>query len=334
VSDELTALTAAPDAAEPVRLTSFSAPGFRLQRQIGHGAFGEIWRATQESTGREVAIKFLPARAAGAAREVDKLIRVGEHPHIVTFLDADLTHDPPFLVMPLLEGSLGSILALRRGQPAEPEQALGWMTDVTRALVFIHRRGVLHGDLKPDNILIDGGGRAKLSDFGQAQAFGEGVQMGTLCYMPIDQLRAYYKGHTGGSQTGEFPAAASWDVYALGATFYYVLSGQHPRAPEARLKKLLAIDDLKKRMKSYAGMLAACRLVPLRQLNPKVGVRLAMIVERCLSLEADRQYRSSVKLLEDLELIAETPDDWVDACLYTVRGVLARLGLEWLVSAY
>ncbi|MFN8608955.1 MAG: serine/threonine-protein kinase [Vulcanimicrobiota bacterium] len=303
-----------------------SIPGYSLESRIGRGSFGEIWQARQLSTGRTVAVKFFPRVPLGAAQELEKLAKIGEHPQVVSLLDAQLSGEHPFLVMPLLHQSLGAFYRSQEVKALQPDQGLRLMTETCRGLQFVHRRGLLHGDLKPDNILLDKEGRARLTDFGQSQLFGEGAQLGTLMYMPPAQIQACLK-----PDAGEAPSN-KWDFYALGATFYFLLSGEYPRLSESDRQKLAAEMDMSRRLRRYAGLLFTRPLRPLQTLNRSVPTRLALIIERCLEVRDDHIYRSAADLLADLQLVGEVPYNWYDELTYRVRTWLSFVDTGWFTA--
>lgn len=268
-----------------------SLPGYRLEGLLGRGAFGQVYRGVQESTGQPVAIKVLSGRPEALAewqREVERLSRVSEHPNIVTLLDARLEHDPPYLVTPLLKGSLEE-----RVPEADIEQVVLWFWQIAQALQVVHGRGILHCDLKPSNILLGEEGQARLVDFGQAvELEGDAVRLGTFWYMPPEQAQLP-------SESAQAPDVA-WDVYALGATIYRLLSGRPPRADQQARARLGETEQAHEKMALYRSLLKDSRLLPVTRLNPQVDRCLAAIVERCLELSPERRYTGMGELLEDL----------------------------------
>ncbi|MCA9780489.1 MAG: protein kinase, partial [Candidatus Eremiobacteraeota bacterium] len=163
-------LTAADLSLEVSRLHSMSRsipdiPGYDLRDVLGTGAFGQVYRGTQKSTGQTVAVKVLFTVNEGLREEVRRLSQVADHPNIVTLVDANLDHDPPYLVTPYLPGSL------QERVPASPNEAnimlvTQWFESSARALQFVHARGMLHCDLKPANILLGEDEQPRLVDFG------------------------------------------------------------------------------------------------------------------------------------------------------------------------
>ena len=263
--------------------------GLEWGRCLGRGAFGQVWSARRSATGQQVAVKLFRAleRPAQLQRELDRLVSLGQHPHVVSILDAGLDHDPPYLITALYQGTLGALAQQRRFTGLE-KLAKDWMLSVASALEFMHRCGVLHCDLKPDNLLLDQEGSLRVADFGQAVLLQEqNVRLGTFFFMPPEQVR------------GE-PPDQGWDLYALGATFYYVLSGQLPRADRESLKKLSLCGQPQEKLDTYHRLLLSTPLVPLRSLNSKVPAWLSECIEGCLQLDGEQRTRGASILVQTL----------------------------------
>ena len=265
----------------------FHLAGYQMQKLIGSGSFGSVYAAIQERTGLQVAVKFLRREVVNwryFQRELQQLSRLAEHPGVVTWLDADLDHDPPYYVMPLLKaGSLAR-------QTPQPAQVVTWLTQMAQALDYMHGKGVLHCDLKPSNVLLDEEGRTRLVDFGQARSLGDqGNSFGTLGYMPPEQA------------AGDAQPDVRWDVYGFGATAYRLLTGQYPRFSADDRTSLSVTDDQGERLRLYRELVQSRELVGLRSLNSKIDEDLAQIVEHCLELDPDRRTPSFAVVTEDLE---------------------------------
>ncbi|HKW41070.1 MAG TPA: serine/threonine-protein kinase, partial [Gemmatimonadales bacterium] len=220
--------------AEPTYL----APGVVLQDryevadEIGRGGFSIVYRARDRRVAADVAIKLLvpPPAAARLARErlrrEVQAVRQLSHPNIVTVYD--VVDDGPwsFVVMEYVAGPDLAVRVRQRG-PLAPDAAARLGREITGALVVAHRRGILHRDVKPQNILLAPDGRARLTDFGSARLAGQetvtqtGGLVGTVDYAAPEQLAG-----------GRGDARA--DEYALGVTLYYALTAELPaRLPRA-----------------------------------------------------------------------------------------------------
>ncbi|MEP7088500.1 MAG: serine/threonine-protein kinase [Nocardioidaceae bacterium] len=201
---------------------------YSLDREIGRGGMGAVWLGRDEVLGRRVALKrigLLPAadRAdlARAEREARLSARLN-HPHVVAVFDfvVDADTDARWLVMEYVEGSTLSQL-VQRGGRLSPDAAAPLLWQAADALVAAHAAGIVHRDVKPSNILVEPGGRVKLGDFGIARISADpsltqtGLVVGSPAYLAPEVA------------TGERGDEAV-DVWSLGATAYYVLSGRAP----------------------------------------------------------------------------------------------------------
>ncbi len=216
----------------PVTEPTYLASGVVLQdryeivQEIGRGGFSVVYRARDRRLDADVAIKLLvpPPAAARLARErlrrEVQAVRQLSHPNIVAVYD--VADDGPwsFVVMELVAGPDLAVRVRQRG-PLAPDAAARLGREITAALAAAHRRGVLHRDVKPQNILLGPDGRARLTDFGSARLAGQetvtqtGALVGTVEYAAPEQLAG-----------GRGDARA--DEYALGVTLYYALTGELP----------------------------------------------------------------------------------------------------------
>ena len=288
-------------------------PGYVLRHRLGRGSYGEVWAATQSGSGQSVAVKvFTHPRGLDLRylqHEIKRLRQVAEHPHVVTLLDADFRHEPPFYSMGLYKQSLSAWRAEQSGDATQPgktprsggtsspevpvELVVSWMEQIAQALQFTHHKGLLHCDLKPANVLLDEEGRIKVADFGQAVERGlPGSAVGSLGYMAPEQA----------SLEPSSPDVR-WDIYGLGATVYYMLTGRPPRLSDESRETMGSINDPTERLHRYREVLARSPLVPLRQLRPDVGLELDSLITSCLSLDPVGRPQSIVEVLEDLSRI-------------------------------
>ncbi len=191
---------------------------YMLQRRLGRGGAKDVWLAHDLTLDRAVAL----ARVSGPAawerlrREARLTARLGGHRHIVTVHDVFEDAGTPCLVARYMTGgSLADRLARTPGGRLEPAEAIRAGREIADALAHAHEHGVVHRDVKPDNVWVDADGEAALGDFGIALAEGESAASGTPLYAPPEQA-------AGGRAT---PRS---DLYALGATLYELLSGRPP----------------------------------------------------------------------------------------------------------
>lgn len=263
--------------------------GYELNYLLGRGSFGEVWAGSQRSTGQSVAVKFfLAGDLSYMRRELDRLREVSQHFAVVGLLDADLNHQPPYFVMPLLVSSLAE------AEAPSPAQAARWMGQLASGLRHSHEKGLLHCDLKPSNAMLDESGAARLVDFGQSRQQDDGVvAWGTLGYMAPEQASL-------GNESQHSSPSVAWDVYGLGATIYRLLTGFCPYWSEAELKDLNSLP-LATRLRRYRQQIQISPLIPLRKVNPKVDADLADLVQACLACDPGRRPSSVGAILEDLE---------------------------------
>jgi serine/threonine-protein kinase len=200
---------------------------YREPELLARGGMAEVYRATDEELGREVAVKVLSDRYAQDdslrrrfSREALAAARLSGDPHIVTIFDVVEHGGRPMIVMELLSG--GSLeQRLTRGVPCSPRQVLDWLDDAAAAIDAAHAAGIVHRDLKPGNLLLDDRGHVKVADFGIASAAGldsftqTGTILGTAGYLSPEQAR--------GEQAG--PAA---DRYGLAVVAWELFTGRRP----------------------------------------------------------------------------------------------------------
>ncbi len=195
------------EAAAPDRLR-----GYVLLGRIGEGTHGVVWRAAQPGVGREVAIKAIRPELANRPEFVRRfeaeaqLVAALEHPHIVSLFDFWRDPDGAYLVMPYLRG--GSLADRLEKGPLEVADALELLREVGAALTYAHRRGVVHRDVTPHNVLLDDDGNAYLADFGVAVLLGETAAR----YVEGKPSSAYLSPEV---LAGE-PASPASDVFSLG----------------------------------------------------------------------------------------------------------------------
>ncbi len=228
---------------EPMPTTKDILPArYRSPERVAEGGMGEIYRATDESLGREVAIKILAERYAQDeplrrrfTREALAAARLSGEPHTVTIFDVGEHAERPFIVMEYLAG--GSLDDRLRAGRIPTGQALDWLEDAATALDAAHEHGVVHRDVKPANLLLDGSGRLHVADFGIASATGmdsltkAGTVMGTAGYLSPEQA------------LGEKAGAAS-DRYALGVVAFELLTGSRPFArPSTTAEATAHVND-------------------------------------------------------------------------------------------
>jgi hypothetical protein len=259
---------------------------YELLEEIGRGGMGVVYRATQQSLGRTVALKMLLRRDLASAADLARFRSEAEaaarldHPGIVSIFEVGECDGHPFYSMRFVEGTT---LARRLAAgPLPPREAAALLAKVADAVHAAHGRGVLHRDLKPSNILIDEVGTPHVSDFGLAKRLEDdgsvthtGAILGTPCYMSPEQAA--------GSRGDVGPTS---DVWSLGAILYQMLTGRPPFQAATPMDTLLAV-------------LEADPPVP-RSLEPGVDRDLEMIALKSLQKPQDLRYATAADLAADL----------------------------------
>ena len=264
------------------------ADGYTLIRKLGTGSFGAVWEAENRLSNERVAIKFFTAGDSDWAKllgEVGVIQAVEGCRGIVLVKEVrpgGPGHRPHYVMQLANGGSLADWLKTAGSLPPRERVRLAveFFTRTARAMAAVHRRGIHHCDLKPQNILLhhpEPGSRPEplVADFGQAHlATDDTPALGTFFYMPPDQIEA--------AQAGT-PPDTRWDVYALGAVAYEMLTGEPPRrTPELVEKIKKAPRHLATKMAVYRdGILAAPRPDAHRTLADHMLVK---IIDRCLTL--------------------------------------------------
>lgn len=257
---------------------------YSLERELGRGGMGIVYLAHDVALDRPVAIKLLPPELATSSDLRTRFLREARtaaqlsHPHIVPIHAVEEHAALVFFVMAYVDGeTLGE--RVRRGGPLSSTDAMRLMQEVAWALAHAHARGLIHRDVKPDNILIDReSGRAMVTDFGIARAVEShtpagGVVMGTPQYMSPEQAR------------GE-ELDARTDLYSLGATFFFAITGRLPIDAPAAAALLV------RQAAGGAPSITSVRAV--------VAAPVAQAVDRCLEADRDRRMSSATELAESL----------------------------------
>ncbi|HYW78501.1 MAG TPA: protein kinase, partial [Thermoguttaceae bacterium] len=267
-------------------------PGYEPEKFLGMGAYGEVWVARERNTGRRVAIKFYAHRGgldwSLLSREVEKLAFLFADRYVVQLLGVGWDAEPPYYIMEYLErGSLAE--RLLKG-PLPAHVAVEMFRDVAIGLVHSHGKGVLHCDLKPANILLDQDNKPRLADFGQSRLSHEQIPaLGTLFYMAPEQADL------------EASPDARWDVYALGALLYCMLTGGPPHRTGKTVEQFERTPDLMKRLSQYRKLIEQSPPAKGHRQVRHVDRALAEIVDRCLAPDPEERFPNVQAVIDALD---------------------------------
>ena len=267
-------------------------PGYDPERFLGVGAYGEVWVARERNTGRRVAIKFYAHRSgldwSLLSREVEKLAFLFADRYVVQLLGVGWDAEPPYYIMEYLErGSLAE--RLQQG-PMAVGEAVELFRDVAVGLVHAHGKGVLHCDLKPANILLDQDNKPRMADFGQSRLSTEQVPaLGTLFYMAPEQADL------------EAVPDARWDVYALGALLYCMLTGGPPHRSDEAVNEFEKTPHLMRRLARYRRLIESAPPPAVHREVSGVDRGLSEIIERCLAADPKERFPNVQAVLDALD---------------------------------
>lgn len=291
---------------------------YRLVRELGHGGMASVWLAAHTILGAPVAMKILaPGIVARDPRFMARFLREARlagrihHPHLVTV--HDVGRDPAtglnYMAMEYLPGGSVAALLVRNG-PLPEANALRIVTQVAGALAQAERYGMVHRDIKPDNILFDENGEAKLSDLGIAKANLDGYAktltqtaavFGTPAYMSPEQVR----------DTGKVDIRA--DIYSLGVVFYEMLSATRPYAGDSAVTVLLAVVEGKEPPPDLA------------TLRPDLSADTVALVHRMMARNPEERPRTAAALLAELRALSgATASQALDSALSATVPPLPR----------
>ena len=261
---------------------------YEILEEIGRGGMGVIYRARQQHSRRIVAVKRIFAHQVNSHETLVRFRREAEavasldHPNILPIYEVSESEEGlPFFSMKYATG--GSLRAAAPALRVEPRDCVRLMAKVARAIAYAHDKGILHRDLQPGNILLDGNGEPMVSDFGLAKWMGENSDLtrtletlGTPGYIAPEQAECTAAGLTSAA-----------DIYSLGAILFHLLTG---RPPFVGANVFCVIHQ------------AAVGPAPrLRSLAPSLDRDLEIIVARCLEPDRDARYQSAGALADDLE---------------------------------
>jgi eukaryotic-like serine/threonine-protein kinase len=318
---------------------------YAIEREFGGGGMSRVFVAREHALGRTVVVKVLrPVLAAGIsaerfAREV-RVIAALQHPNVVPLFTAGEAGGLPYYVMPYVRGESLRARLTREG-PLPTADALSVLRDVARALAFAHEQGVVHRDVKPENVLL-AGDAAVVTDFGIAKAVVAAADPGArkVSEASVRELRTLsIIGTTIGTPAYMAPEQAAGDprvdhradLYAWGVMAYELLAGVHPFADRITPQELLS---------AHLSQTPA----PLSHNAPELSPTLGALVMRCLEKDPARRPQSAREILDAVAIVA-TPSTsdvvarWrghgrVPRVVLTGAGLLAAVLLVYLATTW
>jgi eukaryotic-like serine/threonine-protein kinase len=258
---------------------------YRLEQRIGAGGMSTVYCALDETLERRVAIKLLNREVSSDSDELERFRREARavaqlsHPHVVGVIDAGEDDGRPYIVFEYVEGETLKERIRRLGRLPIPE-AVAYAIEIARALGAAHARHIVHRDVKPQNVLIDEEGSAKVTDFGIARTLEEegltadGRVIGTTDYVSPEQAL----GH---------PVTGQSDLYSLGIVLYEMLTGQVPFKGDSQVA--VAMKHVRE------------PLPDIQRARPEISAALAAVVDRATAKQASERYRDDAELIADLE---------------------------------
>src|SRR5919112_3905714 len=257
---------------------------YRVEDFLGAGGMGEVYRALHSKIGRVAAVKVLTAQAAQGSGFVERFFNEAriqaslQHPNVATLYDFCEVQGQPCIIMEYVDGETISERIEAFRAPLPPSETVYVFEKVCEAIDYVHRHGVIHRDIKSNNIKISSQGQVKLLDFGIAkgqtsqQLTQVGSVIGTLQYLAPELIR-------GGT------ADASGDIWALGVLLYEMVTGRVPFDADT-------VGDLCDRI-------GRVQYTPPAQLNPSLPREVAAVITRCLKKNPQERYHTAGELLAD-----------------------------------
>ena len=261
---------------------------YRIVEPIGKGGMGVVYKAEDTKLKRTVALKFLPPELAESPEAGERFIREAQavaalsHPHICTIHGISEEEDQSFIVMEYIEGQ--SLRQKILKGPLDQTEALDIAIQVAEGLEEAHKKGIVHRDIKPGNIMLTEKGTAKVMDFGLAKVFGgslitrEAKTMGTVAYMSPEQAKGEVVDHR-------------TDIWSLGVVLYEMLTGQLPFKGEYDQSMIHSILNHEPE--------------PITKIRKDLPLGLEQVIYKALAKNPCDRYQSMEDFLDELKAIAE-----------------------------
>ena len=262
---------------------------YRLEAKIGSGGMSTVYLARDQTLDRQVAVKVMHREMSEQPEQLERFRQEARavaklsHPNVVSVIDAGEDGGHPYIVFEYVEGET---LKQRIGRDGalDPQEAIAYAIEIARGLSVAHARKMVHRDIKPQNILIDAEGRAKLTDFGISRQLEQdgmtatGRVLGTTDYVAPEQAM----GH------GADPRS---DIYSLGVVLYEMLVGQVPFSADSQVG--VAMKHVNE------------ELPDVQRRRPEVSAAVALVVERSTAKDPGRRYQHVGEMVDDLSTALE-----------------------------
>ncbi|HZU39861.1 MAG TPA: protein kinase [Solirubrobacteraceae bacterium] len=258
---------------------------YRLEARIGAGGMSTVYRALDETLQRQVAIKLMNREVASDSAQLERFRREARavaqlsHPNVVGVIDAGEDEGRPYIVFEHVDGETLKERIRRLGRLPVTE-AVAYAIEIARALGAAHARHIVHRDVKPQNVLIDEEGRAKVTDFGIARTLDEdgltadGRVLGTTDYVSPEQALGQ-------------PVTGQSDLYSLGIVLYEMLTGEVPFRGDNQVA--VAMKHVREPMPD------------VQEKRPEVSAALAAVVDTATAKRIEDRYADDAELIADLE---------------------------------
>lgn len=262
---------------------------YRLEAKLGSGGMSTVYLARDTTLDRPVAVKVMHREMSEQADQLERFRQEARavaklsHPNVVAVIDAGEDGGHPYIVFEYVEGETLKQRINRIGA-LDPQEALAYAIEIARGLGVAHARSMVHRDIKPQNVLIDAEGRAKLTDFGISRQLEEdgmtatGRVLGTTDYVAPEQAM----GH---------PVDQRSDIYSLGVVLYEMLIGQVPFHADSQVG--VAMKHVNEEMPD------------VQTRRPEVSAAAALVVERATAKDPRERYQDTAELIDDLSTALE-----------------------------
>jgi pSer/pThr/pTyr-binding forkhead associated (FHA) protein len=278
--------------------TYYKLSNYKTQKKLGQGGMGAVYLLKHRQDGHLAALKVMLSKVAvdkvarhDFLREIENTRKL-QHPHVVKFLDSGVEHSAFYFLIEYCEGGSVDQLMKRYGRPLTLAEAEPIMLGALEGLAYAHEQGIIHRDVKPQNILLSGTEakwQAKIADLGLAKSYisagfsgmtvtGGGFS-GSLVFMPREQMINF-----------KYVKPVS-DVWAMGATIYFMLTGNVPRPSKPGHDPIDAILN--------------GQIIPMRQSDPKIPKGIAAVIDRSLAQDVKDRYQTAGEMLKALRTVLQ-----------------------------